>query len=258
MSVEAIAWAFTVDIKPSSAKFVLVAMANNASTENMLAWPSIKHLSDATGQDRKTVLANIAILRESGLIEDTGRRTGATKQIIVYRLNRPKNGIVKQDQERDCPEAEQSQERDASKGETVPFFPPNSPNIPSKQSQKRDTEPSGTVKEPEEKISRRAKGSRFCPDDFQPDDDLLDWARREHPSIDPRRQTDAFRDHEFAKPITDWRRAWRRWIRNAETFSRTAAPRKGAPSRRETTAEHNDRAFDEWMAGTDDGRTIDA
>lgn len=105
---------------------------------------------------------------------------------------------------------------------------------------------------------RQARGSRFCPDSFEPDDELIGWARREHPTVDVARETELFRDHEFAKPITDWRRAWRRWIRNAETFSRTAAPRKGGPSRRETTAEHNDRAFDEWMAGTDDGRTIDA
>lgn len=37
-------------------------------------------------------------------------------------------------------------------------------------------------------------------------------------------------------------------------------PKENAPQRtgRETTAEHNDRAFDEWMAGADDGRTIDA
>ena len=167
MSVEAIAWAFSVDIKPSSAKFVLVAMANNATAEAMLAWPSIKHLSEATGQDRKTVLASIAILVENGLIADTGRRAGATRQVVVYRLNKPKNGTVeqakdtengtvKQAQERDALELEQSQERDSLKGETVPFFPPNSTVFPMKQSQKRDTEPLGTNKEPKKKRATRA------------------------------------------------------------------------------------------------------
>lgn len=252
MSVEAITWAFAVNVKPSTAKFVLVAMANCASTESMLAWPSVAYLAQATGQDRKTVLSNLSLLRDQGFIEDTGKRAGATKQVHVYRLNSTKTGTVKQ-----------AQERDSTESGTVPDFPPNSPVFPSKESRfSHETVPKtghgtvrnlqGTVREP--KREKRARGSRFCPDDFKPDADLFAWARREHPSVDPAKETEAFMDHEFSKPYTDWRRTWKRWIRNAEKFASTA----GGQGRRESTADHNARAFDEWMAQEDDGRTIDA
>ena len=86
MSVEAITWALAQPITHSSAKFVLVVLANCASAENNLAYPSVAYLSDATGQNRKTVLANLRRLCDDGYISDSGERRGATKQIVVYRL----------------------------------------------------------------------------------------------------------------------------------------------------------------------------
>lgn len=86
MSVEAITWALRQPISHSSAKFVLVVLANCASADTGQAFPSTAYLAEATGQDRKTVVANLARLQQWGLIEDTGRRTGTTKQIIIYRL----------------------------------------------------------------------------------------------------------------------------------------------------------------------------
>lgn len=154
MSVEAITWAFAVNVKPSTAKFVLVAMANCASTESMLAWPSVAYLAQATGQDRKTVLSNLSLLRDQGFIEDTGKRAGATKQVHVYRLNSTKTGTVKQ-----------AQERDSTESGTVPILPHNSTDIPSEQSQKRDTEPSGTVTEPSKKKNTRKRDPIPQPDD---------------------------------------------------------------------------------------------
>src|SRR5690606_3065481 len=86
MSVEAISWVLKQTIKQSSAKFVLVAIANCADGKEFVAWPSIAYIVEATGQDRKTVIANIKKLIEWGYIEDTGERKGATNQVIVYRL----------------------------------------------------------------------------------------------------------------------------------------------------------------------------
>lgn len=138
MSVEALTWAFRQTMKHSSAKFVLVALANCASTESMEAYPSVAHLADATGQDRKTVLENLKRLRELGLIEDLGLRKGATGQVVVYRLKSSENGTVKE-----------SQKRNSTENGTVPFLDGNSPVFPPeqsrfslKESRKRDTEPS--------------------------------------------------------------------------------------------------------------------
>lgn len=94
MSNEAITWALGQKVGRSSAKFVLVAMANIASTGEMTCFPSIQYLSDATCQDRKTVVENLRRLRESGHIIDTGERKGSTGQVPVYLLNSTGNGIV--------------------------------------------------------------------------------------------------------------------------------------------------------------------
>jgi hypothetical protein len=94
MSNEAITWALGVKVDRSSAKFVLVAMANLANSD-MTCFPSIPYLSDATCQDRKTVIENIKRLKDSGHISDTGARKGATGQVIVYQLNSTENGTIK-------------------------------------------------------------------------------------------------------------------------------------------------------------------
>lgn len=87
MSVEAITWALRQPVPTSSAKFVLVVLANCASADGGLAFPSVAYLVESTGQDRKTVVGNLKRLVEWGLIEDTGERSGRTKQVVVYRVN---------------------------------------------------------------------------------------------------------------------------------------------------------------------------
>lgn len=152
MSVEAITWALRQPITQSSTKFVLVVLANCASADSGLAWPSVAYLSSATGQDRKTVVTNLQRLQEWGLIEDTGKRAGTTKQIVMYRLicgpdlfggeekrNGSENGTV--------PKTEQSRKV----GEQSRFS--------LKESQKRDTEPSLTIKNRHSSAQRSA--SRF-------------------------------------------------------------------------------------------------
>lgn len=118
MSSEAIAWAFKVNLKPSALKFTLVALCECANYKTGHIHPSIAHLEEITGQDRKTLIANIAKLELLGLIVDTGERAGKTGQIKVYRATTET-----------APKTEQFQKR-------------NSSEFPAKQSQKRDTEPS--------------------------------------------------------------------------------------------------------------------
>lgn len=118
MSSEALAWAFKSEVKPSSVKFTLVALCECANYQTGKIFPSIKHLCQITGQDRKTVISNIGKLVSEGWIDETGERVGRTGQIKVYQAN---IGTV--------PKVEQSQERNGSA-------------FPLKESQKRDTEPS--------------------------------------------------------------------------------------------------------------------
>lgn len=123
MSVEAITWALKEAVSHSSTKFVLVVLANCSNSETFEAYPSVKYISDATSQDRKTVLANLKRLIESGHISDTERRVGHTGQVVVYRLNNTENGTIKE-----------YRKRNSTENGTVPKYPDNSTVFPAKES----------------------------------------------------------------------------------------------------------------------------
>lgn len=260
MSVEAISWAFQQSVPHSSAKFVLVAMANHADGD-MRCWPSSVHLCAQTAQDRKTVQTNLHRLRDWGYIVDTGERRGITKQVPVYQLKQPENGPVKggpKDPEIDenttengsvstpknsenTPEiggVEQAQKRDYSDGETGPFFPPNRPVFPHKQAQiSPETGPKtghgtvrnhqGTIKEPVE--ARSPKGSRL-PADWMPSFADARFCEAERPDLRVDAVAAQFRDYWIAQPgsagrKTDWPATWRNWVRR-QRAEPCASPRQ--------------------------------
>lgn len=154
MSVEAIAWALKQPIEKSSAKFVLVVMANCVNGEEcgdrFLSWPSVAFIEQATGQNRKTVLESIKRLREWGYLVDTGERRGGTGSVPVYLLTSPKNGtasVAKEVPKTDVEDGgEQSQIRIedvpktalVEKSEAVPNLDASSTEFGHKQSQKRN------------------------------------------------------------------------------------------------------------------------
>ena len=78
MSNSALDWAFSLKLKPSSAKFVLLAMADRVG-EALRFFQSISTLIERTGLDRKTVINAVKVLQELGIITDTGDRVGRTK-----------------------------------------------------------------------------------------------------------------------------------------------------------------------------------
>ncbi len=229
MSVEAITWALRQPITHSSAKFVLVVLANCASAEKAQAWPSVAYLSSSTGQDRKTVLANLQRLQEWKMIEDTGKRVGDTRQIVVYRLNcdpdlfvqpgnSPENGTV--------PKTEQSQKRNSSENSG------KQSRFSREESQKRDTEPSITQRNQRE--STRAPAGTRLPPSWEPSAEDQGQAKRDRPDLDLAIELAKFRDHFAAKPgrageSADWDATWRNWIRRADPPRAAAAPMAPAP-----------------------------
>jgi pyocin large subunit-like protein len=150
VSLEAITWAFKQPVPNSSAKFVLVALANRANPDQkgrVIAWPSIDYIANVTSQNRKTVITNLAKLREWKLIDDTGDRVGRTGQIPVYELKVPGDLFT-----------EQAQKRNSSRTGTVPKTVRKSPVFSSKQSQKRDTDSfkdSSLIQSRDEKAAER-------------------------------------------------------------------------------------------------------
>ena len=137
MSFDALSWA--AKCKPGSApqKLVLLALAECAQRGTNLAFPSIAALVEFSSLNRKTVIAALASLEESGLIEDTQERVGRTKQVKVYYLNLES-----------VPKTEPSQKRNSS------TFTP-------KGSQKRDTEPVMEPVSPNGDSARAKKANPF-------------------------------------------------------------------------------------------------
>lgn len=65
------------------------------------------------------------------------------------------------------------------------------------------------------------KNGTRLPEEWLPTRELVDWARRECPHVDSRRETERFGDYWHAKPgkdgrKLDWARTWRNWMRTAE------------------------------------------
>lgn len=130
MSIAVMAGVFAADIKPSSSKFVLLALADCADDDG-IAWPSTIELASKTSLDRKTVIRALDDLESAGLLIDTGNRRGRTAQVKEFRIT-----------------LEGSQKRKRSQNGTVPLLEAKAPVFPVKGSQKRDTEPSLNHQEP--------------------------------------------------------------------------------------------------------------
>jgi hypothetical protein len=168
VSVEAITWALKQEVQQSSAKFVLVVLANCASGDGDIAFPSIPYIATSTSQDRKTVVSNLKKLCESGLISDTGKRVGQTKQVIVYKLHLAVSAEEK---------------RNSSENGTVPKTEGNSTVFPCEESRfSLETVPKtvhGTVREPSVTVKSNQKKAHAPLVNF----DLSSWPSDPDPKL---------------------------------------------------------------------------
>lgn len=132
MSLDAMNWAWKAQVNTSAQRLVLLSLADRAG-ENNTCFPSNARLAQDTVLNIKTVQKVIGQLMELGLVEDTGKRTGATNQVRVLQLvgvnqreetqkrassNNTKIGAVKD-----------NQKRDDSNGVTNPILDDNEPNF---------------------------------------------------------------------------------------------------------------------------------
>jgi DNA-binding transcriptional MocR family regulator len=127
MSIQAINWARKVVTGSASRKAVLMALANYAG-ESGEAYPSVETICRDTELNRKTVMLALENLKNLDLIEDTGRRVGATNAIRVWALLMDLEAV---------PFLEQSRKRNSPD-----FVIEAVPKTGRKQYQKRYTEPS--------------------------------------------------------------------------------------------------------------------
>ncbi|MCP4596161.1 helix-turn-helix domain-containing protein [Neptuniibacter sp.] len=138
MSVDATSWAWQQTTGKSTAKAVLLALADRAGADNT-AWPSMATIAKDTEQNRKTVNASLRLLIAGGFIEDTGMRKGSTGKVVVYRL------IGVNNRHEDQPN-KQYRKRNSTENGTVCDDGNNKPeNATTKQAQKRNSTENGTV-----------------------------------------------------------------------------------------------------------------
>jgi hypothetical protein len=216
-----------------------------------LAYPSTSYLAEATGQDRKTVLANMRRLIESGYIEDSGDRAGSTRQVIVYRLRMPVEipadkspeiGTVANGAENGtCPKNGTVQ--------TVPKTDGKSPKNGLKQSQKRDTEPSDTSGTKSEERQQQPRGTRL-PERWRPSDPVVAWAKSEFPNANLRLIFDEFVDYWHSVPGTrgrklDWDATFRNRVREVASRGQRSIHATGIGSRKLSAVERVEAAVEE-------------
>jgi hypothetical protein len=242
LSIEAMQWAFTQDIKPSSVKFVLVSLGDNAQHDG-LAWPSLAAICEKTGLDRKTVISALDKLEVSGFLKDSGKRTGRTGQIKVYQFNfkRDKDSVSgtlakisgKESENGTDPKTEQFRNSDSR----VPKTDGNSTVFPSKSTEngtRNPQEPKGNQKNPQ----ATHRGARL-PTDWVLPKRYGEWAKQEFPAWDEahiRKVATMFKNHWIAKSgrdacKLDWFATWQNWCLKepAVPLGAKADPNAGKP-----------------------------
>jgi hypothetical protein len=142
MSLDASIWAWKQQVGKSSAKLVLLSLADRADVQDQ-SFPSVETLSADTELNRKTVIDALRHLKQIGLIKDSGARRGESGRVIVYQL-------VGVEQRTSGPR--QSRKRDSPENGTVPKTDGDSPengtrDSPENGTQNLSVEP---ITEPEE------------------------------------------------------------------------------------------------------------
>lgn len=156
---------WNLDLRPSSCKFVLLALAMRAGNENGQCFPSVAKISADTGLDRKTIMAAILKLESLDFLTVTRLRGAGNK----YSINL--NALQKSSAENGTSTAI---------GTSTENGTPPVPKTGLDQYRKRDTNLSLTCQEPINKKSapKSQTKKRTLPDDFVLSDRHRAWAEK--------------------------------------------------------------------------------
>lgn len=224
MSHDATSWARKQQTGSSSAKFVLMLLADRAGTDYS-CWPSVASIAGETEMGESTVRAATKLLAEKGLIRVfyRQRKDGFLRRSSRYQL------LV------DGPETELPDADDWSSHRQI-----SADDAAAESQRMHAPDLSGTdrqdlahipIKEPSPKnepsalnpgASRTAKATRI-PDGFYPSPEMQAWFREQgfdRVIINPRMEHEKFCDYWGAKSgrdatKTDWVKTWRNWMRTA-------------------------------------------
>ena len=250
-------WAKSLLAKNSSERLVMLCLATRVNADYE-AYPSFKCLLEDTLLSDKTLKKVLRDLKNRGVIKDTGKRTGRTNQVIVYRINLCPltNSENKEEQNYTSSKEQTGVKLPVFKSETgvnLPgkggnfavkggyFYPteiyeevnkeinnivlPKSDPPNSRASPKKSSQPNSSPK-PKPEAKTMPKKDYSVPDNFEITPRLLAWFDEKQigqfvpDMID---ETEAFLDHHRSNDnkskITDWESGWRNWMRNAKKYA---------------------------------------
>lgn len=98
--------------------------------------------------------------------------------------------------------------------------------LPNKNKEEQKKEIKKTEKNPSVSplAGETQKRAARLSENWEPKQELVDWALGKHPTVDYQYQTELFRNHYLGngKPMLDWNRTWQNWIARSKTFDRSA------------------------------------
>ena len=223
MSIEAINWALRMPGTPTQ-KHLLMVMANYAN-ESGIAFPSVGTLMADTGMGKRTIVRAKKELLEAGLIEKMPRYGQSGIRLSIHIKEGEKTPQSANPAPQSATAAPNGARNDTlSHGATAA---PQSAN-PAPQSATAATPPNHHLTTnnhhtlipptPQPKKSTASKRGHRLPDDWQPSQELIDYATERN--LDPQREAEDFRDYWHSKPGAggvklDWNATWRTWCRRS-------------------------------------------
>lgn len=206
MSVLAIGAAIALRGVTPSEKLLLLVLANYANPETGECYPSQRRLADDTGLTDRTIRTVFKALEDKGLVDRSERRRddgSRRSDVIVLRLEQPEmiSGGAEIDRKANRKPFPGGAETVSGKAEIISAL---------------ETSPNRQEEPPIASAIGRARGSRRCPADWMPDQKTFNVGVSAGLSAaDITAELTKFRDHEFAKPKTEWAATFRNWLRTA-------------------------------------------
>ncbi len=205
MSIDALSWAFNLDLSSSGSKLTLLALANYAN-EFGEAYPSQKAIARKTCLCERAIRTHLAALESVGVISRVARtRANGSFTSDLFKLNIGAVPSGKICQRQNMPTAE----NDISQRQILPN--------PAAEYAAPETSLNTTITKDNHK-SKPAPATRL-PTEWVPSDADIDFCKKTRPDLDAHIVADSFRDHWIAAPGSkgrkaDWLATWRNWVRS--------------------------------------------
>lgn len=229
MGYKASDWAMALRLENPQDKLVLLTLAHHVNqTEHVdKCYPSVRTIMWETGMSDKGVRRAVARLVEQGVIS-----VGGNTNRRFYRLIMTKRAPVRQtDVPCETPVAQTEGKAAAPVSQTIaPVSETGNSGLGDRPTEKeqgnnRDGADAPAGGQGGSKTTEPDKRGSRLPEDWQPSPKLIEWAEREEPGIDCRRETLQFKAYWLARPgksgvMLDWDLTWQRWMRNESKYAR--------------------------------------